>query len=134
MTTRDSAEAYYERLILDISEADLTEWENSITFAEATRMQDITVMDILASKKPRAADVSADIDVREAGEGVEWMRMALNIEEKQYVCCASWLLDKHNINFFIELKFRIAFGAFLPILQTRRIRKYRNYGHSYGPR
>jgi len=75
-------------LIRDISKVDLAEWEKEIVNAEERRLQDISVMDILASRHPTFLEPSAppitDRNVSAPKDtAAEWMRMALDIEEKQ---------------------------------------------------
>lgn len=85
LSTYESADQYYKKLILDISPNDLVEWEDAIRNAERTRLKDVSVMDILGSQHPTIpeSEIPSESDIN--GSASEWIRMALDIEEKQSV-------------------------------------------------
>jgi hypothetical protein len=84
VTTYDSAREYYQKLILDISPQDLTNWEQEILHTERTRLTDRAVMDVLGSQHPTMTDTFVPSVSEASGPVAEWMRMVLEIEEKQY--------------------------------------------------
>lgn len=79
-----SADEYYVTFTRGIPHADVTRWEQQIVDAEARRMDDRAVMDMIGATKPSAetpitpltTDISQD-------PIVEWIQLALVIEEKQ---------------------------------------------------
>ena len=85
ISTHESARLYYEALIPEITHQDLSEWEEGILYAEGRRLKDISVMDVLGSKGPTITEESVPKDSQAHGPIAEWMQMALQIEEKQFV-------------------------------------------------
>jgi hypothetical protein len=90
-----SASEYYENLMSDISPADINEWEQQMHYAEATRLDDIKVMDIIGTREgepdtPRSAGGNAGsaLPVGTSPTVTEWLQLALDIQERQYAC--SW--------------------------------------------
>lgn len=87
-STRLSANRYYEKLVEGINEIDLRQWEKDITHAESNRLRERNVMDILGAKPLQRADTAANFQ-SDSGHGSksddEWIQLAINIEEKQYV-------------------------------------------------
>jgi hypothetical protein len=87
-TTLLSANRYYEKLVDGVNDIDLRQWEDEIRHAENTRLQDRSVMDILGAKSLQR-DQAADEAQSDNGSGhksdIEWIQLAINIEEKQYV-------------------------------------------------
>jgi hypothetical protein len=81
-----SANEYYDKFTDGISGIDLEKWENEITTAESQRMQDKSVMDILAAKQDSSSPSQDSADATDHhGPAAEWLQLAIDIEEKQYV-------------------------------------------------
>src|SRR5271163_4678452 len=83
-----SATEYYENLITSISPADISEWEREMSHAEANRLRDLQMMDVIGTR-----DVEADFTGSTApGLGylprcspavTDWLQLALDIQEQQ---------------------------------------------------
>jgi len=86
-----SASEYYEKLISGISQADINQWEQQMSYAEANRLDDIKVMDIIGTREVEP-DTAGSAGVGAAGAhsvGIlpivtEWLQLALDIQERQY--------------------------------------------------
>lgn len=87
---------YYDDINFRISSADRAQWEQAILAAEATRLDDPAVMDILGAAKakspgdPAVLDmVARDVDsgacdlTPAAAEAEKWIDLALSLEEMQ---------------------------------------------------
>jgi len=85
---------YYDDINFRISSADRAQWEQAILAAEATRLDDPAVMDILGAAKspgdPAVLDmVAGDADsgacdlTPAAAEAEKWIDLALSLEEMQ---------------------------------------------------
>lgn len=84
--TSQSAEEYYAKLTQSISETDVAQWEEEIQNAEKHRAVDISLMDILgAQKQDEQRHNDGNDDNTANGPAREWLQMAIDIEEKQYV-------------------------------------------------
>lgn len=81
-----AAAEYYDELCHGISAADIEEWETNIKFAEQTRLADRSVMDILgASQLQEENDLDEGEEDPAGGAVADWIQLAINIEESQYV-------------------------------------------------
>lgn len=82
----ETAKEYYLGLCSGINAMDMEEWETNIKLAEDLRLEDRSVMDILG-----ATQVNEEHGLDQAEEGpavgavAEWIQLAINIEESQYV-------------------------------------------------
>ena len=83
--TTVSAQEYYQNLVEGINSRDINEWEIAIDHAERTCLEDISVMDILGMQKPPNEEIVVPGGTPPKGTVAEWLHMALEIEEKQYV-------------------------------------------------
>jgi hypothetical protein len=81
-----TSDHYYARLTAGIDPNDMQQWEQQIAAAERRRIHDKTMMDIIGSVTiPNARcpePDSAPIDGQTTS--LEWLQLALEIEEKQY--------------------------------------------------
>ena len=83
-----SATEYYEKLITGISPADISEWEQEMSHAEANRLRDLQVMDVIGTREMEADFTGSTA----SGSGhlpgcspavTDWLQLALNIQEQQ---------------------------------------------------
>lgn len=82
----DSTNEHYTTFTRGVPTADVMQWEKDMGDAEARRMQDRTVMDIIGATQP-PAERSVQPMQWDIGRGPieEWIQLALTIEEKQSV-------------------------------------------------
>ena len=86
-----SASEYYEKLIGGISQADINEWEQQMSYAEANRLDDIKVMDIIGTREVEPETTGSARGAAESAQAIstsatEWLQLALDIQERQYAC------------------------------------------------
>jgi hypothetical protein len=79
----ETADDYYISFTHQVAPADVMEWEEQIKDAEKRRIKDRTVMDIIGATKPDSERMQT-VDVESSGGPiVEWIQLAIIIEEKQ---------------------------------------------------
>ena len=84
--TSQSAEEYYKKLTQSIHSMDVTHWEQQIWNAETQWSVDKLLMDILSAQKPEEWHQNGSHNADTANSPIrEWLQMAIDIEEKQYV-------------------------------------------------
>ena len=79
-----SADIYFTGIKAAIPIATTAVWENEIQQAEAERLNDVSVMDILKARSTErsvGATVEAAVNRHTAKE--EWVKLGLDIEERQ---------------------------------------------------
>ncbi|KAF8802333.1 hypothetical protein BYT27DRAFT_7112690 [Phlegmacium glaucopus] len=73
---------YYDHLTSTAAAADIAEWSACIIAAEAERLKDPAVMDILAAREPKCHTQPEPVDqITPMGE--DWCRLAIAVEERQ---------------------------------------------------
>jgi hypothetical protein len=77
---------YYARLTAGIDPNDVQQWEQQMAAAERRRIYDKTVMDIIGSVKISNAPLPEADSAANIGDArsLDWLQLALEIEEKQY--------------------------------------------------
>ena len=81
-----STDKYHDRLTDTIDQEWVNRWELEIESAERERKQNISVMDIMGATKPQQEGLVAPEHGTAARDPMsEWIQMAIDIEEKQYV-------------------------------------------------
>ena len=111
--TCECAQRYYQKLVQGIQKNDLSKWENEIKNAEEIRLQDRSAMDILGAKVLIHVPAAAG-EVEENGNSasdVDWIQLALTIEEKQFVFYYFLLLFANVILSLSGLKFEIVYAG-----------------------
>ena len=78
-----AADSYYDNLSSNISHTSQDLWEQEITQAEANRLQDAKVMDIMAARTGQQLPVNDDADDSVGSQLEEAIKLALDIEEQQ---------------------------------------------------
>jgi hypothetical protein len=80
-----TSDDYYTRLTAGIDPNDVRRWEKDITDAERQRIHDKTVMDIIGSRTvPKSVQPESDTaPIDGVLTSLEWLQLALEIEEKQ---------------------------------------------------
>lgn len=76
---------YYEQMLSVVPQALQLKWEAEITLAESQRLSKPSAMDIIGVRHTQAVGRSDPSPVGSTGENVEWLDLALSIEERQYV-------------------------------------------------
>ena len=110
--TSECADAYFSNLTDGISQANLLRWEAEIVEAETKRMNDRSVMDILGAKEVHhntAVSTSAIVDVGPE-TAADWIQLALNIEEKQYIIPISFCFLCHLL-FILGWNYKVSFDG-----------------------
>lgn len=110
--TSECADAYFSNLTDGISQANLQRWEADVMEAEAKRMDDRSVMDILGAKEVNhiaAVSTSENIDVG-LETAADWIQLALNIEEKQYIIPLSTSFLSHSM-FILGWNCKVSFDG-----------------------
>ena len=86
----EASEKYLNQLTQGANPLNIEHWQHEIETAEATRLDNPTVMDVYGSHRSHGnstiAEPSAQPDHSESPTATElWLQMALMIEEQQYV-------------------------------------------------
>lgn len=78
------AEEYFEKICLSIKKDDIDMWSAEIIAAETQRLQIPEAMDIMGVRQAAAASSIPDYLVQQPNEqGIEWITLALSVEERQ---------------------------------------------------
>jgi hypothetical protein len=80
-----SANQYFDRLVRAIDPGDLQQWEYEITNAEQNCLTDRTAMDIIGAAHVEPVEGVPLGTAPPIGVIGEWIQLAIDIEEKQYV-------------------------------------------------
>jgi hypothetical protein len=79
-----AADQYYDNLVIGISPDDIITWQGEIEQAEAERMRDRSVMDILGAVRPENERSQIDLAEGPVDDTVmQWLQLAIDIQEKQ---------------------------------------------------
>jgi hypothetical protein len=83
----EGANQYSDHLSSSISARDMQVWEEEIRDAESRRLADVKVMDILGARQAPEEErgTSSTGGDPGAGQTEQWIRMGLDLQEKQWV-------------------------------------------------
>lgn len=98
-------------MLQGIQEVDRAKWEMEISHAEEIRLQDRTAMDILGAKEINDTAAPGEVeDIDNIVSDIDWIQLALTIEEKQFVIYTFWPFG--NVTLLLSgLKFEIVFAG-----------------------
>ena len=86
---------FYNQFTSTISTQALKKWTKEITFAEAQRLKDPHVMDIMGARQPDVIVGPPESVTNSNRTGNQWLSLALSIEEKQYIFILNYSITSH---------------------------------------
>jgi len=99
---------YYDQMSSVVSPALQRQWEADIISAESKRYTNPSVMDILGVQQMKMSSEPEPIEIGRAGANLDWLDLALSIEERQYVKfrCISFLISSSLCRVDVQDKVR----------------------------
>src|SRR5271155_1971078 len=96
-----SASEYYAKLVSGISLADITWWEQEMSYAESNRLHDLKVMDVIGTCEVQpdtaGSTPAGSADALGSCPAVtDWLQLALDIQERQYAPTPTFSLPLSN--------------------------------------
>ena len=95
-----TADVYFQQLSASSPEGDRQEWETEIKNAESSQMQNPESMDILGARSVQLDEgaTNHDTSIQQTITQVEeWIRLGLDMEEKQCVRCPYFIRIIHCV-------------------------------------